>query len=161
MKPTEVADELSQHGALELLAEAQLARLAYTGVDDAPRVIPIGFIWNGTAIVMCTATMSPKVVAIRRRPELAITIDVGSSPAEAKALLVRGAATVEIVNGVPDEFIAGSAKTMNAEDVADFAEQARATYPQMARITLAPTWARYFDFGAGRMPAFLTELANG
>src|SRR2546425_13111412 len=30
--------------------------------------------------------------------------------------------------------------------------QLRAFYEQMARITIAPTWARYYDFGAGRRP---------
>jgi hypothetical protein len=33
-------------------------------------------------------------------------------------------------------------------------------YPRMARIEVRPRWARYFDFGAGRMPGFLRELAE-
>ena len=31
----------------ELLRTATLARLAYDGVDGTPRVIPIGFLWQG------------------------------------------------------------------------------------------------------------------
>jgi len=34
-------------------------------------------------------------------------------------------------------------------------------YDQMARISIEPAWARFLDFGAGRMPAFLTNLVGG
>jgi hypothetical protein len=30
----------------------------------------------------------------------------------------------------------------------------------MARITIAPTWARYYDFGAGRVPTFPRRLLD-
>jgi hypothetical protein len=30
----------------------------------------------------------------------------------------------------------------------------------MARITIAPKWARYYDFGAGRFPTFLRRLVD-
>jgi hypothetical protein len=33
-------------------------------------------------------------------------------------------------------------------------------YPRMARIAITPGWARYYDFGAGRIPRFLQELAE-
>ena len=32
-------------------------------------------------------------------------------------------------------------------------------YQQQVRISIEPRWARYYDFGAGRLPAFLTALA--
>jgi hypothetical protein len=31
----------------------------------------------------------------------------------------------------------------------------------MARITIQPQWARYYDFGTGRIPGFLLKLAQG
>ena len=37
---------------------ATLLRLAYNGF---PRVIPIGFYWNGNQIVVCTAATAPNV----------------------------------------------------------------------------------------------------
>ena len=40
------------------------ARLAYTGADGFPRVIPIGFLWLGMQFIMGTATTSPKVKAL-------------------------------------------------------------------------------------------------
>jgi hypothetical protein len=33
-------------------------------------------------------------------------------------------------------------------------------YDQMTRIAISPRWVRYYDFGAGRMPRFLQELAG-
>jgi hypothetical protein len=160
MNRQELDRELGQAGAGELLESAPLARLAYNGPDGLPRVIPIGFHWNGGQIVICTAMTSPKVRALSSRPEVAVTIDVGSTPNEAKALLVRGIATLEIVDGVPDEYLAGSRKVLAAEQVETFEGHVRSMYDQMARISIEPRWARFYDFGAGRIPAFLSKLAS-
>jgi len=67
---------------------------------------------------------------------------------------------VEIVDGVTDEYLAGARKTMDAEAAAQFEENCRQLYDQMARIAITPHWARYYDFGAGRVPRFLQELAE-
>jgi hypothetical protein len=99
------------------------------------------------------------VKALSARPNVAATIDVGDTPTGAQSLLVRGLARLDIVEGVPDEFIAASKKALPAEEVAGFERQVALTYQQMARIRIEPTWARFFDFGAGRMPPFLTKLA--
>jgi Pyridoxamine 5'-phosphate oxidase len=160
MNRQELDQELGQDGAEDLLQTARLLRLAYNGPDGFPRAIPIGFHWNGEHIVICTATTAPKVRALSSRPEVAVTIDVGSTPSEARALLVRGTATVEIVDGVPDEYLAGSRKTLDAEQAEGFEGSVRAMYPQMARIAIEPRWARFYDFGAGRFPAFLSKLAS-
>ena len=112
MDPQEITEELEHPGARNLLASATLLRLAYNGSDGFPRVVPIGFYWNGNQIVVCTATTAPKAKALSSRPNLAITIDVGDTPAEAKALLVRGRASAEIVDGAAEEYLAASAKAM-------------------------------------------------
>ena len=49
---------------------------------------------------------------------------------------------------------------MDAEAAAEFEENVRGMYDQMARIAITPRWVRYYDFGAGRMPRFLQELAE-
>jgi hypothetical protein len=100
------------------------------------------------------------VQALSSRPNVALTIDVGDTPTEAKALLLRGLASVDIADGVPDEFLAASTKALGADQVTEFERQVRSTYGQMARISIEPVWARFFDFGAGRLPAFLTKLAG-
>ena len=66
--------------------------------------MPIGFLWNGSEIVMCTAPSAPKVRALRERPAVAITIDEEDPPQ--KALLLRGTVAIDVVEGVPDEYIA-------------------------------------------------------
>lgn len=161
MDPQETTEELEHPGARKLLDSATLLRLAYNGPDGFPRVVPIGFHWDGNEVVICTATTAPKVKSLSARPQVAMTIDVGDTPAEAKALLMRGLARVEIVDGVPEEYIAASRKAFDADQVAGFESQVRSMYDQMARISIEPAWARFFDFGAGRMPSFLTKLAGG
>jgi len=160
MNPQELARELGHPGAQELLRSGQPARLAYNGHDGFPRVIPIGFYWNGERIVVCTAPTSPKVRALASRPQVALTIDSGTEPATAKSLMVRGLATLETVDGVADEYIAAAAKSMDASKLKEFEQQVRSTFKQMVRISIEPQWARFFDFGAGRVPEFLTRLGS-
>ena len=159
MNRQQVADELGQPGAQELL-DGSAAHLAYDGPDGLPRVIPIGVYWNGERIIVCTATTSPKVAALSSRPNVALSIDSGDSPGGAKSLLIRGIASLETVDGVADEYIAMSAKSMDATQKADFEREVRKVYTQMVRISIEPQWARFFDYGAGRLPAFLDNLST-
>ena len=149
--------DLSLPGAIELLERQPLARLAYTGPDGFPRVIPIGFLWTGGRIVVCTAPSSPKARALAARPHVALTIDTEDGPAS-RAVSVRGVASMEIVDGIPGEYLAASAKTMSGKLPSEFEASVRSLYQQMARITIEPRWARYYDFGAGRLPGFLHKL---
>ncbi|MFJ2008208.1 pyridoxamine 5'-phosphate oxidase family protein [Streptomyces chartreusis] len=158
MDPRQIAQELAD--AHELLDQASMARLAYNGLDGLPRVIPIGIFWTGEEIVMSTAATAPKVKALSVRPEVALTIDAGDSPGSAKTLSVRGVVHLTIVDGVVPEYLAATRKNFDAEYAAEFERNCRAMYDQMARIALEPQWARFYDFGAGRMPEFLAELAK-
>jgi nitroimidazol reductase NimA-like FMN-containing flavoprotein (pyridoxamine 5'-phosphate oxidase superfamily) len=160
MNAQEMARELEHPGAQALLRSGQPARLAYNGPDGFPRVIPIGFYWNGERIVVCTAPTSPKVRALASRPQVALTLDGGTEPATATALLVRGLATLETVDGVADEYLAAAAKSMDAPKLKEFEQAVRAMYKQMVRISIEPQWARFFDFGAGRVPEFIAKLAG-
>lgn len=153
-------EEVQHPESQRLLRESPLLRLAYNGSDGFPRVIPIGFIWDQGAVVICTATTSPKSRALAERPEVALTIDEGTTPADSKALLIRGTAALETVDGVPEEYITGARKVMPEEQIPAFRAACEQMYPQMVRIRIVPAWARFFDFGAGRMPGFLNELAQ-
>jgi hypothetical protein len=143
--------------AAELLRSAPLARLAYDGIDGTPRVIPIGFLWTGDAVVLATHPTAPKHKALRARPRVALTID---TPSPARSVLLRGTAAIDIVDGVAPEYLEAAAKSMAGEELATFEAAVRETYDQMARISITPDWARYFDFGAGRFPDFLRELTS-
>ncbi len=127
MDPQEITEELEHPGARNLLASASLLRLAYNGSDSFSRVIPIGFYWNGSQIVVCTAATAPKVKALSSRPEVALTIDVGDMPTDSKQLLMCGVASVDIVDGVPDEYIAASRKVLDADQVPEFERSVRST----------------------------------
>ena len=113
-------------------------------------MIPVGFFWTGDQVVISTATTSPKVAALSARPDVALTIDAGDTPDQARALSIRGRASVEIVDGVVEEYLAAARKTMDAEAAAEFEQNVRGLYEQMARIVISPRWVRYYDFGAGR-----------
>ncbi|VAZ75574.1 hypothetical protein LAUMK4_02551 [Mycobacterium persicum] len=157
MTEQELAAELGHPEAQKLLS-GSMARLAYNGHDGFPRVIPVGFYWTGDRIVVSTAPTSPKARALSRRPHVALTIDTGSTPEEAKALLVRGLATLQTVDGVTDEYLAAARRSMDETQLAEFEHNVRSTYQQMVRISIEPRWARLYDFGAGRLPAFLANL---
>ena len=155
--PSDVA-ALTDPLGLELLDSALPARIAYNGLDGLPRVVPVAFLWTGAQIIICTATTAPKVRALRSRPEVAITIDRPGPPAQ--ALFVRGRTQIDIVQGVPDEYIAASRKARHGTDADAFERNVRGVYPAMARLSVTPDWARVFDFGSGRVPGFLQDLVS-
>jgi nitroimidazol reductase NimA-like FMN-containing flavoprotein (pyridoxamine 5'-phosphate oxidase superfamily) len=86
VQPSEIAEVLNRPISRELLAR-DLARLAYVATDGTPRSIPIGFVWNGTELVMCTPKNAAKVPALRHHPAVALTIDTEVHPP--KILLLR------------------------------------------------------------------------
>ena len=159
MQRAEIDDELGQTGARELLTSTSMAHLAYLGTDGTPRVIPIGFYWTGDQVVVSTASTAPKVTAIPAHPDVALTIDTGDTPEQARSLSIRGRATVEVVDGVTEEYLAGARKSLDGDALAEFERNCRQLYGQMARIAITPQWARYYDFGGGRIPRFLQDLA--
>ena len=142
----------------DLLRTNKLARLAYLGGDGYPRVIPIGFYWNGAQIIVCTATNAPKVRALARNPKVALTIDTDTQPPH--VLLVRGTAHIDVVDGVPFEYLEASKKGIPEQQWNSFEAQVRTMYKQMARIAITPEWAKLFDFET-RLPDFLEQLVKG
>ncbi|NLU85098.1 pyridoxamine 5'-phosphate oxidase family protein [Rhodococcus sp. HNM0569] len=129
-------------------------------MDGTPRVVPVGFYWTGTAFVVATAVTAPKVAALSANPSVALAVDGGNTPEQARSLSVRGHASVEIVDGVVPEYLAAARRTMDEDAAAEFERQCREMYDRQARIAITPRWVRYYDFGAGRMPRFLQELAE-
>ncbi|HET7490108.1 MAG TPA: pyridoxamine 5'-phosphate oxidase family protein [Acidimicrobiales bacterium] len=158
MRREDIERELSTPGAPDLL-ESSSAHLAYVGPDGAPRVVMVGVFWTGEQFVISTAPTAPKVAALSARPEVALAIDQGDSPGGARALSVRGRAEVTIVDGLVPEYLAAARRSMDADAAAVFEENCRRMYDRMARIAVSPTWVRFYDFGVGRMPQYLQELA--
>ncbi|OXM62850.1 MULTISPECIES: pyridoxamine 5'-phosphate oxidase family protein [Amycolatopsis] len=141
----DVTAELAKPIARELLRSDIPARLAYDGLDGVPRVIPIGFWWDGEHLVMATLPASAKVAALRRNPRVAITID-RMAPWPPRVLLIRGTARLELVGGVPEAYIEASRKVTPAEVFESWEQSVRALYEQMVVITVTPDWAKLLDF---------------
>ena len=105
---------------------------------------------------MCTASKAYKVKALAANPKVALTIDTDAQPY--RALLVRGTASVEIVDGVPSEYLEASRKSLNDEQqFRAFEAAVRSLYKQMARISIAPEWAKLLDFET-RLPSAAEQL---
>ncbi|MGL6237046.1 MAG: pyridoxamine 5'-phosphate oxidase family protein [Segniliparus sp.] len=154
MGPSEAGDILGRPTSRELLKRG-LARLAYVAEDGTPRSIPIGFFWNGSQIVMCTAPNAAKVSALRQSPAVALTIDTEAHPP--LILLVRGRAELELVDGIPDEYFQGGACAMTPEQRAEWEAGVRSLYESMVRIVVTPTWAKLIDFET-TLPSAVEEL---
>lgn len=143
MDAHDVTATLAHPVAQELLTTTAPGRLAYTGLDGDPRVVPIGFWWTGTDVVIATVVRSAKVAAIRRRPRVALTVDSVWPP---KVLLIRGAARVDIVQGVPDEYVEAARLVVPADEMAQWEAGVRALYDEMAVLTIRPDHVVLQDF---------------
>ena len=139
----------------ELLAR-DLLRMAYVAKDGTPRNVPIAFTWNGSEIVVCTPKNAPKLLSLRRNPEVALTIDTEVHPP--KILLIRGRAELDVVDGIPQEYLQmnGTYK-MTAEQRVEWEAEVRSLYDGMVRIVISPTWAKLIDFET-TLPSAVEEL---
>lgn len=158
MQPSEITEVLNRPISQELLAR-DLARLAYVAKDGTPRSIPIAFVWNGSEIVMCTAKNAAKLPALRNNPAVALTIDTEVHPP--RILLIRGTAELDVVDGIPDEYMtANSTYAMTPEQRVEWEAEVRSLYDDgMVRIVMTPTWAKLIDFET-TLPSAVEELAR-
>jgi general stress protein 26 len=138
--------------ARELLGSRQLARLAYTWRDGTPRVVPIWFHGTGETITFGTPPKAPKVKALHERPEVSVTID-DSSAWPYHALLVRGLASVEMLDDVSPEYAESASRYFGPEQGEAWVATLRGQ--PMARVAVTPTWVAVLDFET-RFPSALT-----
>lgn len=157
MQPNQITEILHRPISRELLARA-VTRLAYVAADGTPRTVPIAFVWNGSEIVMCTTPNAPKIAALRRNPAVALTIDTEVHPP--MILLIRGRAELDIVDGIPDEYLqASGAYAMTPEQRVGWEAEVRSLYDSMVRIVVTPTWAKLIDFET-TLPSAVEELVR-
>jgi hypothetical protein len=155
MQPNDISEVLNRPMSQELLAR-DLTRLAYVAKDGTPRNVPIGFAWNGSEIVMCTATNAPKLTALRHNPAVALTIDTEVHPP--KLLLIRGRAELDYVDGIPEEYLEmNGSYAMTSEQRVEWEAEVRSLYDGMVRIVVTPTWAKLIDFET-TLPSAVEEL---
>src|ERR671928_108252 len=157
MQQSDIDEILNRPYSQELLAR-DLTRLAYVAKDGTPRNIPIAFTWNGSEIVMCTSKNAPKLAALRKNPMVALTIDTEVHPP--KILLIRGRAELDVVDGIPDEYLKmNGSYQMTPEQRVEWEAQVRSLYDGMVRIVVTPTWAKLIDFET-TLPSPIEELAR-
>ncbi|CAM2802655.1 pyridoxamine 5'-phosphate oxidase family protein [Skermania piniformis] len=155
MQPNEIREILDRPISQDLL-HRDLARLAYVATDGTPRAIPIAFTWNGEQIVLCTTTNAPKLPALRRNPMVALTIDTEVHPP--KILLIRGRVELDVVDGIPDEYLQmNGTYQMTPEQRVEWEAEVRSLYDSMVRIVVTPTWAKLIDFET-TLPSAVEEL---
>ncbi|WP_230394176.1 pyridoxamine 5'-phosphate oxidase family protein [Plantactinospora alkalitolerans] len=155
-QPNELTEVLNGPISRELLAR-DITRLAYVAKDGTPRNVPIGFTWNGSEIVMCTPPNAPKLPALRANPAVALTIDTEVHPP--KILLLRGRADLDVVDGIPDEYMkVTTSYEMSPEQRVEWEAGVRSLYRDgMVRIVVTPTWAKLIDFET-TLPSAVEEL---
>ena len=144
--------------AQELLHSTNLARLAYTWRDGTPRVVPIWFHWNGETIVLGSPPNAPKVDVLPTNSKVALTIDSNEWPYH--ALLIRGTAHVETVEGVTPEYAACAERYFGPDQGKEWVEAVRQMSPQMTRISVRPEWVTILDFET-RFPSAIAAAMSG
>ncbi|MEW2499476.1 pyridoxamine 5'-phosphate oxidase family protein [Amycolatopsis sp. NPDC047767] len=157
MDRSEITEILNRPLSQDLLAR-DLTRLAYVAQDGTPRTVPIGFAWNGTEIVMCTTKNAPKLPSLRANPMVALTIDTEVHPP--KILLIRGRAELDVVDGIPEEYLRmNGSYEMTAEQRVEWEAEVRSLYDGMVRIVVTPTWVKLIDFET-TLPSAVEELVK-
>ena len=87
---------------------------------------------------------------------VALTIDTEvRSP---RILLIRGRAELDVVDGIPDEYLQmNGSYQMTPEQRVEWEAEAPSLYDGMVRIVVTPTWAKLIDFET-TLPSAVEEL---
>jgi hypothetical protein len=144
-KYDEIVETMNTDPTVKALLEAPIpARLAYIGRDGAPRAIPISYLWNGKAFVFASPVSWAKVEAMRLNPKVALTVDETTFPP--RGFMARGTASIEIVQGIPQEYIDASRRIVGDEGMPSWEVEVRKNMSEMALISITPTWLKVVDF---------------
>src|SRR4051794_35457082 len=119
---------LKSEVAQRLLSSRIPARFAYLATDKTPRVLATWFHWTGEVLAMPTFLAAPHVRhpprrlrALRANPNVAVTIDTDTLPAE--VLTLRGRIEITEVDGVPLEHSAAARRYLGDTAAAAYIEQ--------------------------------------
>ena len=85
-----------------------------------------------------------------------LTIDTEVHPP--KVLLIRGLAELDVVDGIPEEYLQWNGTyEMTPEQRAEWEAGVRSLYDGMVRVVVTPTWAKLIDFET-TLPTAIEEL---
>ncbi|HEY0698671.1 MAG TPA: pyridoxamine 5'-phosphate oxidase family protein [Micromonospora sp.] len=158
----EIVHLVNTDPVVQTLLEAPiLMRLGYVGLDGHPRSVPVAYIWNGKAFVFATPTTAYKLRAIAAHPEVSFTVDTMGAAERAKVaaalgapvadytpliMLVRGKASIEIRQGLPQEHVDASRRMIGEENVDEWESHKREHTREMAVVSIIPTHVTICDF---------------
>jgi Pyridoxamine 5'-phosphate oxidase len=145
-------DLLKHPASKELLQSRIPARLAYVWMDGTPRVVPIWFHWNEKEFVLGTPSKAPKLKALAKNPNVALTIDDNTFPH--KVLLVRGRAHLENIKGIVPEYALAAQRYFGEQQGKAWVSQLASMVSDMVRIAITPKWVGLLDFQT-RFPSAL------
>jgi len=149
----------TKQGGLELLndpvAQEMLhapfpMRLAYVWTDGTPRVVPIGFHWDGKDIVIGSPPDAPKLKVLEAHPKVALTIDSNQMPYH--VLFIRRTATMTTHEIIIPEYAAYCVRYMGPEGGEAWLKQVSQLIKTMVRIAIRPEWVGILDFES-RLPS--------
>jgi nitroimidazol reductase NimA-like FMN-containing flavoprotein (pyridoxamine 5'-phosphate oxidase superfamily) len=141
----EIVDLLNTDPVVQELLNAPIpARLAYVAPDNTPRSIPISYLWNGREFVFASPPTWFKIRAIAANPHVAFTVDTQEFPP--RILMVRGVATIEHDQGLPEEYVEASRRIVGEEKFPAWEAEVRSENRNMAVIRVRPTWVKVVDF---------------
>jgi hypothetical protein len=143
-------DLLNDPVAQEMLQAPTPMRLAYVWTDGTPRVVPIGFHWDGTDIVIGSPVDAPKLKVLEKNPKVALTIDSNTMPYH--VLMIRGTASMTTHEGIIPEYKAYCYRYMGQEGGDAWLQQLGPLVPSMIRIAIRPEWVGILDFDT-RLPS--------
>lgn len=89
----------------EFLAAERTCRVATAGKDGRPHVVPLWFVWDGTALWLSSIVRSQRWTDLMRDPRVAVVVDAGVEYMELRGVELSG----EVVpvgeiprTGIPD-----------------------------------------------------------
>ena len=135
--------------AQRLLVSTSPARLAYVWTDGTPRVVPIGFYWNGTELVLGTPPDAPKTKALVDRPKSPFR----STPTPCPTTCSRSAAACAPTSSTesPLSTRPWHSRTQGEQAGRAWLDNLRQMSPQMTRVYVA---------GMGRHPGLPASVPS-
>ena len=75
----------------EFLAAERTCRVATSGKDGRPHVVPLWFVWDGTALWLTSVVRSQRWTDLTRDPRVAVVVDAGVEYTELRGVELSGA----------------------------------------------------------------------
>lgn len=94
-----------------------------------------------------------RLAALRARPDVAVSIDTDSAPAQ--VLMIRGKAQITEVDGIDPDYADSARQYLGEEAATQYLAMLAQPSTRMARITVRPTWVGLLDFAGPRLPGVM------